>query len=86
MDISKLTLEEKVDMLLKYQINAHRWAVIKTVVYVLLFVIFIVIPMVGLYYLYTSIDFGGITNAYQNIQQTSGGLDKINELIDSIQY
>ena len=81
MDISKLSLEEKVDLLLKYKLSERRWQIVKIVIYLLLFIIFIVAPIVMLYQLYSSIDFSGITGAYEN---ASGGLDKINELLNQL--
>lgn len=84
MDTSKLSLEEKVDLLLKYKLSERRWRIVKTVISLLLFIIFIVIPIIGLYKLYTTIDFSAVTSAYENIAETSGGLDKINELLNQL--
>lgn len=81
MDTTQLSLEEKVDLLLKYKLSERRWHLIKMIIWILLFVIFIVVPMVWLYYLYSSIDFSGIAGAYENAKGVSngvsGGIDKI---------
>ncbi len=84
MDISKLSLEEKVDLLLKYKLSERRWRLFKMIVWTLLFVIFIVVPIIWLYQLYSSIDFSGITGAYENVKGATGGIDKINELLNNL--
>ena len=84
MDLNKLSLEEKVNLLLKYKLSERRWRIVKAILSVLLFIIFIVLPIIGLYKLYSSIDFSAVASAYENIAETSGGLDKINELLDQL--
>ena len=88
MDTSKLSLEEKVDLLLKYKLSERRWKIVKIVIYLLLFIIFIVVPIVMLYQLYSSIDFSGISSAYEKTKGVSdgvsGGIDKINELLNNL--
>lgn len=79
-----MTLEEKVDLLLKWKQNERRWRAIKTIVSLILFIVFIVIPIIGLYKLYTGIDFSAVSEAYENLSDTAGGLDKINELLNNI--
>ena len=81
MDLNKLSLEEKVDLLLKYKLSERRWKIVKMIIWALLFIIFIVIPIIWLYQLYSSIDFSGMTGAYEN---ASGGLNKINELLNKL--
>lgn len=88
MDLNKLSLEEKVDLLLKYKLSERRWKIVKMIIWALLFIIFIVIPIIWLYQLYSSIDFSGVTAAYEKTKGVSdgvtGGLDKINELLNQL--
>lgn len=88
MDTTKLSLEEKVDLLLKYKLNERRWRLIKMIVWILLFIIFIVVPIIWLYQLYSSIDFSGMSAAYEKTKGVSdgvsGGIDKINELLNNL--
>lgn len=46
-----LTLEEKVDKILKYQTRLHHLAVFKAVLSFLIFLILVVLPVFGFYYL-----------------------------------
>ncbi len=49
--IEQMTLEEKVDELLVYQRKIHHMAILKTVFSGLTFLILVVLPVVGVYYL-----------------------------------
>jgi hypothetical protein len=49
--LEDMTLEEKVDELLKYQRRLHHMAVLKTVFSVLTFVILVILPLIGIYYM-----------------------------------
>ena len=49
--IEEMTLEEKVDELLKYQRKLHHMAIIKAIFSGLTFLILVVLPILGAYYL-----------------------------------
>ena len=44
--MAKLSLEEKVDLLLKYQKNARRWALIGIIIKLVLFFVLVVLPII----------------------------------------
>ena len=81
-----MTLEEKVDKILKYQTRIYRWQLIKSIIGLVLFIVLVVIPIVWFIYWIKSMDFTGISGAYENIKGVSGGVDRMNELIDQIGY
>ena len=47
-----LTLEEKVDKILEYQKKVHFWTVVKALTNVTLFLLFIVLPIIGIVYFF----------------------------------
>lgn len=47
-----MTADEKLDLMLKYMKSARHWAIVRGVVSVIFFLIFIVFPAVGGVYLY----------------------------------
>jgi len=49
--IEDMTLEEKVDELLKYQKRIHHIAIIRAVFSILIFLILVVLPILGFYYM-----------------------------------
>ncbi|MBN2306662.1 hypothetical protein JXD20_01640 [Candidatus Peregrinibacteria bacterium] len=49
--LEEMTLEEKVDELLKYQRKLHYMAILKTVFSFLTFLILVVLPIAGAFYL-----------------------------------
>ena len=85
MSDKELTLEEKVDKILKYQTRLYRWQLARSIIAFLLFVIFIVVPIIWLYYWVKSIDLTGAVETMQTLKETGGGsVDRLNELLDSI--
>ena len=50
-NLEEMTLEEKVDELLKYQKRIHHIAVTRTVFSILTFVILVILPIFGFFYL-----------------------------------
>lgn len=51
MKIEDMTLEEKVDAILKYQKRLHHMAILKVIFSALTFIILVVLPVIGIYYL-----------------------------------
>jgi len=85
MSDENLTLEEKVDKILKYQTRLYRWQLARSIIAFLLFVIFIVVPIVWIYYWAKSIDLTGVIGTVQTLKETgTGSVDKLNELLNSI--
>ena len=81
----QLSLEEKVDKILKYQTRLYRWQLARSIIAFLLFVIFIVVPIVWIYYWAKSIDLTGVIGTIQTLKETgTGSVDKLNELLNSI--
>lgn len=50
-DIAEMTLEEKVDEILKYQRRLHHMAIVRAIFSFLIFLIIVVLPIWGFYYL-----------------------------------
>lgn len=83
-------LEEKVDQILKYQKRTHHMILVRGVISFILFMVLIVGPIIGTYYLWdfvkANVDIGQLTEQYQNLinlgqlDQLGGGiLDKIGQ-------
>lgn len=49
--VEEMTLDEKVDEILKYQRRLHHMAIIRAIFSFLIFLIIVVLPIVGFYYL-----------------------------------
>jgi hypothetical protein len=79
-----LTLEEKIDKILKYQTRVYRLQITKFIIGLILFIVIVVLPIVWFVYWIKSFDFTGISEAYENIKEASGGMDKINELLNQL--
>jgi len=84
MNDENLTLEEKVDEILKYQRRMYRAQIIKSVINFILFMVLVVLPIVAFYYLVKSVDLTGITETLNNLKGASGGFDKINETLKNL--
>jgi len=79
-----LTLEEKIDKILKYQTRVYRLQIIKFIIGLILFIVIVVLPIVWFVYWIKSFDFTGISEVYESIKGASGGIDKINELLNQL--
>jgi len=82
----QLSLEEKVDEILKYQRRMYRAQIIKSVINFILFMVFIVLPIVWLIYWLRSVDLTGIMDTYNNLKESTGGIEKLNEALKSLSY
>jgi hypothetical protein len=76
MDNSPATLEainEKLDQILTYQKNAHRWAVVKGVINFLLFFVLVILPIIWAYSLIRTfagqVDFTKLASQYTQAAQ-----------------
>lgn len=62
------SINEKVEQILTYQKNAHRWAIAKTIINLLLFFVLVVLPIIWAYSLFKTIagqvDFGKLATQY----------------------
>ena len=85
MDNNNLTLEEKVDLLLKYQQRAHRLQMIRLGIGLVLFIVLVVLPIIFTIMWFQSLDLSGITGTYENVKGMSdgatGSIDRLNELL-----
>ena len=80
------SISEKLDQILTYQKNAHRWAIIKGVINFILFMVLIVLPIVGLYLAFRSfasqVDFGKLASQYNQATQL---LNEVNSMQGQLQ-
>lgn len=87
-----LTLDEKLDLILKYQKSAKNWAIVRAVVSISVFVVFVVLPIVGGVYLFkyvqSNVDFEKIQAQYgdftESVNTLNAGQDKIDELLNGL--
>jgi cytochrome c biogenesis protein CcdA len=79
-----LTLEEKVDKILKYQTKMYRWQVAKSIINFILFFVLVVLPIIWLFYWIKSVDFSSYIEMLENVKSASGSMDKINDLLRQI--
>lgn len=84
MNNNELTLEEKVDKILKYQTRIYRWQVAKFVIGLVLFIVLVVIPIVWFIYWIKSMDFSGISETYENAKNTSEGIESIKDFLNNL--
>jgi len=57
MEQTPLTLEEKVDLILKYQTRMYRLQMTKTIIGIIIFIVLIVLPMIWFFYWIQTADF-----------------------------
>jgi len=73
-----LSIEEKVDKILKYTKAARRWSIVRGIISIIFLLVFIVGPVIGGVYLFrwinTQIDFEEVGNQYTEFQDTLKGL------------
>jgi hypothetical protein len=85
MNTENLTLEQKVDLLLKYQRSARFWGRVNFIIKMILFIVFIVLPAVWSYYLLKSMDIPALWQNIQNLKESgAANMDKINDLLNNI--
>ena len=81
-------MDEKINQILKYQRNAAHMETVRTIISVLVFIIFVVLPIIGTYYLYEqfkgSIDFSKIGQQYQELSSAVSELKSTSEQIQDI--
>lgn len=86
MNSELLTLEEKVDKILEYQKSSRRLAMFRTAMSVIIFVVFVAIPIISAFYLAdyikNTIDFTEITETYQGIKDASGEITNLSNLLN----
>ncbi|MBN1258387.1 hypothetical protein JXA05_01380 [Candidatus Peregrinibacteria bacterium] len=77
----ELTTNEKIDLILKYQKSARRWAVFHGIISFIFFLVFIVLPVVGTFYLFDYIKSSAESGKYdQYIEQIRTGQDQLKQL------
>lgn len=74
-------LEEKIDKILKYQKHTRNLILIRGIISFIFFLIIIVGPIIGTYYLWdfikANVDLGQLTEQYQNLTSGLGQLDQL---------
>ena len=75
MDITKLSLEEKVDKILVYQKSMKRWQMVRTIMSLIVFFILVVLPIMGAFwladYIKNTIDFGEVGQTVEGLKGLS---------------
>jgi len=81
--INKKNLEEKVDEILAYQKKAAHWAMVRTVLSLIFFFLFVILPIVLSYYLidYIQGSLPQLQQAFGGAEQSAGQLNKITEML-----
>ncbi|MBU0578302.1 hypothetical protein KJ742_03845 [Patescibacteria group bacterium] len=81
----QLSTDEKLDLIIKYQKSAAHWAMARTIISILIIFIFIVLPIIGTFYLFdklkNSVDFAEIGQTISNVKEL-GGLAENQELMN----
>jgi hypothetical protein len=82
-------IEEKLDAILEYQKKAAHRALFKAIISFIFFLVFIVLPVIGGFYLYdymknSGIDLQKITEQYKGLTDTVGKLKETTEQIGDI--
>ena len=82
MRIEDMTLDEKVDEILKYQRKLHRMAIVRGIISFTLFMVLIVLPLVGFYYWFQnfSANFGMSLSEVSDTLKNAGSLGDLNDL------
>jgi predicted nucleic acid-binding Zn ribbon protein len=80
----QLTLEEKVDEILKYQRRMYRAQIIKSVINFILFMVFIVLPIAAFYFWIRTVDFSGVIQTVNSLKESTGGIEKLNEALKNL--
>ncbi len=76
-----MSLEEKVDKILSYQRSARRWAIFHSVISFLFFFVFVILPIIGSFYLFNYIKSSAASGKYdQYIEQIKAGQDQLKQL------
>jgi hypothetical protein len=78
-------MEEKINLILRYQKRAAHMETARTIMSILIFIIFVVLPIIVTFYLYVQfkdqINFGKIASQYQDL---SGAIDEFKSTSDQI--
>ncbi len=82
------TINEKLDKILTYQKNAHRWAIARGIINFLLFFILVILPIIWAYSLIRTlagqVDFGKLAGQYNQaikmMDQVGSVEDKLGDL------
>lgn len=78
MRIEDMTLDEKIDEILKYQRRLHNITIIKGIISFSLFMILVVLPMIGFYYWFQSFQ----ENYGMNLSEIGETLQQVKSITD----
>ena len=88
MDLKNMTLEEKVDLLVEYQIKAVRMARLRMIGSIVLFFLLVVLPVILFAQLMKSVDimgtFGKINENINALNDATGTLDNMSDMTNSL--
>lgn len=82
MDKETITIDEKLDEILKYQKSAARWQMVRTIFGLILFIIFFVLPIIWTIYLIQNFDFSPINQIAEEVKNGSGDLMQIKNKLE----
>lgn len=85
-----VTLEEKIDEILRYQKSARNWGIVKALTNVTFFMLFIVLPIVGIFYFFNwagnelGIDLSQAQQAIEGLKTIGETGDGFNDSVDTL--
>jgi hypothetical protein len=86
MDITKLSSDEKLDLILKYQKSQRFWSIVRAIVSLSVFIVFIVIPIVWTVMFVkehlAGVDFTQISQAMENLKGID--INQVNKSLESV--
>lgn len=80
--------EEKLDLILDYMKSAKRWRVVSVFFSLIFFLVFIVLPAIGIFYLNNfireNIDFEAISQKIEEVKSQAGEFGELAEMLKRI--
>lgn len=84
MDNKKLSLEEKVDLILKYHKSARRWAIVGGIFKLTVFFIFIVLPIILAVQFFQGFKDSDAYQKFQDVGSKMETLDKLDQVLKQL--
>lgn len=85
-----LTLEEKIDEILRYQKSQRRWTAAKTVSNIVFFVVLVGLPLLGMVYFFNwaksslGLDLGDTRQMVEGLKTLGGTEDRLDRSIENL--
>ncbi|QQR83119.1 hypothetical protein IPJ72_04895 [Candidatus Peregrinibacteria bacterium] len=88
-ELSEMTTDEKLDLLIKYQRSARHWAAFRGIMSFLVFFIFIVLPLIASFYLVDyirqNVDLDAMKVQYQEALSGFGSLKENSDRLNGLE-